>query len=138
MNIQLAKTALIAATALSIVGVAAPVSAHHSFAMFDTAAQKTLVGTVKKFDWTNPHSFIWLDVANGGAADTWAIEGMSPNFLSRRGWSKNTIKPGDKITLTFHPLKNGDKGGSFMKVVLPGGQEMTMSGASPAAATANP
>ena len=122
MNSKQAKTALIALTALSLIGVSAPASAHHSFAMFDTAAQKTLTGTVKKFDWTNPHSFIWIDVGSGATAETWGIEGMSPNFLARRGWSKNTIKVGDKISLTFHPLKNGDKGGSFMKVLLPTGQ----------------
>ena len=62
---------------------------------------------------------------------------MSPNYLGRRGWSKNTLKPGDKVTVTVHPLKDGSKGGSFMKVKLADGQEMSMTGAN-ATAAANP
>ena len=63
-----------------------------------------------------------------GAAEQWGIEGMSPNFLGRRGWSKNTLQPGDKITLDIHPLRNGEKGGTFLSVTLPDGKVMKMSG----------
>ena len=109
-------------------------SAHHSFAMFDLSVSKTLVGTVKEFQWTNPHTWIWIDVpAANSATETWGIEGMSPNFLARRGWSKATLKAGDKVTVVIHPVKTGEHGGSFMKVTLPSGQVMDMMGASPAA-----
>ena len=105
------------------------VSAHHSYSMFDLKETKTLVGTVKQFEWTNPHSWLWVYVPNGaGAIEQWGIEGMSPNYLGRRGWSRNTLKAGDKITLEIHPLKNGERGGTFLSVTLPDGKVMRMTG----------
>jgi hypothetical protein len=119
----------IAVAALGIASMAAPALAHHSFAMFSLQEEKSLSGTVEKFDWTNPHTFIWLDVVKGSTTERWGIEGMSPNFLERRGWTKNTLAVGDKITVTIHPLKDGSTGGSFVKVMLPNGKEMNMFGA---------
>jgi hypothetical protein len=116
-----------AAIALSLTaGAAAPALAHHSFAMFDFQASKTVTGTVEQFDWTNPHTFIWLQVPEGahGATVRYGFEGMSPNYLGRRGWSKTTLKPGDKVTVTYHPLKDGSKGGTYQKVMLPDGKEL--------------
>jgi len=123
------KTLIGAAIALSLTaGAAAPALAHHSFAMFDFQSSKTVTGTVEQFDWTNPHTFIWLDVPTGaanGATERYGFEGMSPNFLGRRGWTKNTLKPGDKVTVTFHPMKDSaQKGGTYMKVMLSDGKEL--------------
>lgn len=121
------KTRIISAcAALALVSaVAAPALAHHSFAMFDFQASKTVTGTVEQFDWTNPHTFIWLQVANDkGVSERFSFEGMSPNYLGRRGWSKTTLKPGDKVTVTFHPLKDGSKGGTYQKVTLSDGKEL--------------
>ena len=119
---------LISATmALSLAaGTTAPALAHHSFAMFDFQASKTVTGTVEQFDWTNPHTFIWLQVPTGanGATERYGFEGMSPNYLGRRGWSKTTLNPGDKVTVTFHPLKDGSKGGTYQKVTLSNGKEL--------------
>jgi hypothetical protein len=123
------RKTLIAAAALCMAGMAAPALAHHSFAMFALQDEKSLTGTIEKFEWTNPHTFIWLNVAKGATTERWGIEGMSPNYLERRGWSKNTLAIGDKVTLTFHPLKDGSTGGSFVKVMLPNGKEMNMFGA---------
>jgi len=96
-------------------------SAHHSFAVFDMTSEKTITGTVSKFEWTNPHTFIFVDVPNDkGVMETWAIEGMSPNYLGRRGWSKTSVKPGDKITVTVRPLKDGKAGGMFVRALLDG------------------
>jgi hypothetical protein len=104
--------------------------AHHSFSMFDMQSTKTLNGTVKQFDWTNPHTWLWMYVANDkGELEQWGIEGMSPNFLGRRGWSKNTLKPGDKVAVEIHPLRNGEKGGTFLNVTLPDGRILRMFGA---------
>src|SRR5580658_9533221 len=102
--------------------------AHHSYSAFDMSGEKTLSGVVKKFDYTNPHSWIWLDVKNDqGGVDTWGIEGMSPNYLSRRGWSRTTLKPGDKVSITFHPSKEGN-GGSFVSGKKDTGETLGMTG----------
>src|SRR5262245_46202986 len=94
-------------------------SAHHSFAAFDMAKEQTITGVVSRFDWTNPHTFIWVDVTNDkGVVETWGIEGMSPNFLGRRGWSKNSVKPGEKITISIRPLKEGKTGGMFIRAQI--------------------
>jgi uncharacterized protein DUF6152 len=97
-------------------------SAHHSFAMFDQASTKTLVGTVKEVQWTNPH--IWVQVLvpdpKTGAAAEWSIEGGSPNGLTRQGWRRTSIKQGDAIEITIHPLKDGTNGGSMMRAMING------------------
>jgi hypothetical protein len=108
------------------VGIAA---AHHSAAAFDTSAEKVITGTVKKFDYSNPHTWVWVDVPNDhGGVDTWGIEGMSPNYLNRRGWTRTTLKPGDKITVTMRPMKNGEKGGMWVKATRPSGEVLLMNG----------
>ena len=121
LGLILAGTAALAA--------ASPALAHHSFAMFDMAKEQTIAGTVTDFQWTNPHSWIWLEVPNAaGAGEQWGVEGMSPNFLERRGWSKNTLHRGDKVSVVIHPVKNGGHGGSFVRLILPDGKVMDMMG----------
>jgi hypothetical protein len=103
--------------------------AHHSFAVFDMNAQKTVTGTVKRVDWTNPHIWIWLDVANDkGGMDVYGFEGMSPNFLNRRGWTRTTLKTGDKITVVYRPMRDGNNGGMFMSTKLADGTALSMGG----------
>ena len=122
-----------AATGAALTLAAAePAGAHHSFAMFDLKAEKVLNGTVKAFEWTNPHTWIHVDVVENGSVVTYAVEGQSPNFWSRRGWSKNTVRPGDKVTISIRPLKDGSKGGMFMRMTLPNGEVKEMNGAAPA------
>jgi hypothetical protein len=111
--------------------------AHHSYAMFDLTKTVTLQGTIRDFQWTNPHSWIWIDVPGAtGANEQWGIEGMSPNYLARRGWSKHTLNPGDKVSVVIHPLKGAEHGGSFLSVTLPDGTVMRQSGEPPPAAPA--
>jgi hypothetical protein len=119
------KTAIFSAAAALTV-IASVASAHHSFAMFDQAKEVTLEGTVKELQWTNPH--IWVQVmakdpATGKEVE-WSIEGGSPNNLARKGWSRNVMKAGDKISIVIHPLKNGEHGGSLMKATI-NGQTLT-------------
>jgi Family of unknown function (DUF6152) len=103
--------------------VAGSVSAHHSFAMFDRSKETTIVGVVEDFQWTNPHSWIELDVPNdSGGTDKWSIELNSPNNLSRQGWKSTSVKPGDKISVIIWPLRSGEKGGLFISLTLPNGQ----------------
>jgi hypothetical protein len=130
MTTTIRRTCATAAVAAALtVAFAGSASSHHSFAPFDLKTEKTVTGTVKQVEWTNPHTWVWLDVPNDqGGVDTWGFEGMSPNYLARRGWSRTTLKPGDRISVVFRPLKDGSKGGSFVRAKLANGQVLTMIG----------
>jgi hypothetical protein len=96
--------------------------AHHSFAMFDQSQTLTLKGEVKDLRWTNPHVFIEVLVKNdAGAADEWSIEMTSPEHLARAGWRPTTLKPGDEVTLSIHPMRDGVKGGQYLSGSGPSG-----------------
>ncbi len=105
--------------------IAQPVMAHHSSAMFDTAQNISLTGTVKEFEWSNPHSWIRIMTDENGAVVQHDIECQSPNILVRRGWRPSSIKTGDKITVVFHPLKDGTAGGQVVSVTIPDGTTLT-------------
>lgn len=123
------QTILTGVISLGLLAATDAAAAHHSFAPFDLRTEKTVTGTVKQVDWTNPHTWVWLDVPNDqGGVDTWGFEGMSPNYLARRGWTKSTLKPGDKISVAFRPLRDGSKGGSFISATLPDGRVLRMIG----------
>jgi len=113
-----------AAIASSIVACAAgaQVHAHHSFAMFDHEHRITIAGTIVKFEWTNPHVYIELDVPDGAATKHYTVECASPNVLKRVGWKFNDLKVGDKVTLLINPLRNGDPGGMLEQATLPDGR----------------
>lgn len=130
MKTSLTKALLsgIVATLL-IAAMVAPLAAHHSFSMFDTTTQKTVTGNVKELQWTNPHIWLWIYVTNDkGVKDTYGFEGMSPNFLERRGWTRNTLKVGDKITITYNPMRDGNNGGMFMRGTMESGKVLTSGG----------
>ena len=128
--LQPVRAAAFAAIVL-LLPVANPARAHHSFSVFDMQTQKTLEGEVVEFQWTNPHTWTWLNVTNeDGSVTKWGLEGMSPNFLGRRGWSKNTLKSGDHIKVVIAPLKSGEPGGTFLRATLADGTNMTMFGGS--------
>jgi hypothetical protein len=100
-----------------------PAFAHHSFAMFDHARSVTLKGTVTKFQWTNPHAYIELDVAApDGKVSHFTIECTSINMLQRQGWRSTAIKAGDKVTAVVSPLIDGQPGGLLLEVTLPDGK----------------
>lgn len=95
------------------------VQAHHSFAMYDSAKLVSVVGTVKEFQWTNPHALLWIDAQIDGASELWTIElPTSPGNLARMGWSKRSLKPGDGVVVEINPLRDGKHGGSFKKVTI--------------------
>ena len=111
------------AAALGALGLilAGPAGAHHAFAMFDTNRELTLEGTVKEFQWTNPHTWVQLLVKDGAGKEVeWSIEGSSPNNLARFGWSRNSLKSGDHVQAIVHPLKDGSIGGSLVKITVNG------------------
>ena len=102
--------------------VAVPALAHHSFAMFDQTKVMTLDGTVHEFQWTNPHSFIELDVVSGGRTQRWSIELNSPNNLTRQGWRRTSLKAGERVSVRIAPLRNGHPGGLFLDLRKPDGR----------------
>jgi hypothetical protein len=98
----------------------------------DNEKERTLEGTVKEFQWTNPHAWIQLMVKGpDGKTTEWSIECASPNGLKRQGWRAASIKAGDKVTAIIHPLKNGDSGGSLVIVTLPDGKTLGRRGPPP-------
>jgi hypothetical protein len=99
------------------------VSAHHSTAMFEWGKEKELNGTVDKWEWTQPHTFIWLNVPDkNGKMQQWGLEGMSPSWLGRRGWGTRSLAHGDKVKLVYYPLRDGRTGGFYVRVTLPDGR----------------
>ena len=116
---------LIAATAAGLTAalIGVSVSAHHSTAMFDWGKEKTLQGTIDKFQWTQPHAFIWLKApGKGGKEEQWGFEGMSPSWLGRHEWSSKSLSVGQKINLVYYPLRDGRQGGFFVRVTMPDGK----------------
>jgi hypothetical protein len=111
-----------ACVAIILLLAASSALAHHSFAMFDQSKTITLEGAVKDFRWTNPHVFIQLLVRNeSGIDEEWSIEMTSPEHLARAGWRPGTLKPGDEVTLSIHPMREGIKGGQYLSGTGPGG-----------------
>jgi hypothetical protein len=109
--------------ALGVLGSAAPSFAHHSTAMYNMATPTTVTGTVKRFEWTNPHAFIYLEVTDEkGNKVEWAIEMMSLNHLKSYGWMHSTVKPGDTISCTGGAAKSGDPAMLASLIKLPDGR----------------
>jgi len=106
---------------IAAVLIASPTTAHHSFNMFDKQGELWLEGTVSKFQWTNPHTFIQLIVIRDGKEVEWSLEGGSPNILARNGWKRTSIQPGEKLRILVYPLKSGEPGGSFLEIHKPDG-----------------
>jgi len=127
------KSASFALGAAFVLAFAAPALAHHSFAMFDLdpAHVTTMNGTVKELEWVNPHAWLHIVAKNkAGVAEEWSFEMGSPGQLTSKGWSKDVIKPGDVIAVSFHPMKDGSHGGNEITVktangTILGGQPTT-------------
>ena len=120
------KLAMVAGiTALAMSGSSA--SAHHAFAAeFDANKPVNFKGTITKMEWINPHSWLHVMVSDAatGQQGVWALELSSPARLKRMGMSADSVKPGDAISVTFHPLKDGARGGQFLQAVLPDGKQI--------------
>ena len=120
----------IAFAASMLAGIAAPAFAHHSFAMFDADKTVTLKGVVKELEWTNPHVWMRMMVADPatGKVLQYALEMGSVARSTYDGWKKDTVKPGDAITLTIHPLKDGSRGGMYLAAELADGHRLGRTG----------
>jgi hypothetical protein len=120
---------------LSLAGIAfamsaMPALAHHSFAMFDAEKTVTLKGTVREFEWQNPHVWLEMNVVDPatGKPVKYSLEMGSVARSTYDGWKKDTVRPGDPITATMHPLKDGSRGGMYLSVELPTGQKFGRTG----------
>jgi hypothetical protein len=120
------KRQLVACMAgVAIVASGGAALAHHSFAMFDADQKMTLAGTVKEFQWTNPHAWIFVMVPNQeGQLEQWAVELGGPGQITRQGWSPKTLTPGMDVKLVIHPLRDGTNGGQFMGITLADGTQL--------------
>jgi Family of unknown function (DUF6152) len=104
-----------------------PVFAHHSFAQFDASKTLTLNGTVRNFEWTNPHAWLWILVPGpAGTTELWGAETKAPTGLARDGWTKRSFKPGDKIKLEIHPIRTGAKAGDFIRATFADGRQVAV------------
>jgi hypothetical protein len=113
------------AAALACLG-AAPALAHHSYSMFDTTKSVFVKGTIAKVEWVNPHTFVWLYVQNKDKPaeyDLYAFENGPITMLMRAGWTKDTMRVGEKVTVQYFPLKDGRTGGSFVRAIHEDGSE---------------
>ena len=121
------KLLCIAGVAAGLLAGAAPAVAHHSGAMFDSTKKVVLKGTVKELQWTNPH--MWLEVMvpdpKTGKAVQWGFEMIGPNVMAREGWTRNTVRAGDVVTVTGNPLKDGRPGAGYRSIVLANGKVLT-------------
>lgn len=117
---------LMSVSVLAAAMSALPVSAHHATTMFERGKDTTVTGTVKTFSWTNPHVRVEIVEDKGGVpGETWNIEGPTPNALIPVGWKRTTLKPGDKVTLKFAPMRDGSHAGLLTGAVLADGTVLT-------------
>jgi hypothetical protein len=106
--------------------VSGPVFAHHGRSNYDVTQNITLKGIVTEFEWQNPHALIHFDVTDeNGKVEKWVGETNSPNTLTRQGWTRNTVKVGDQITLIGHRVKGGSPYINFSKIIFADGKELS-------------
>jgi hypothetical protein len=125
MNLKLPAAAVVAVSLC-----AAPALAHHSFAMFDQTKAVTLKGTVKELEWSNPHAWLRVEIvdATTGKPQQYAFEMGSVARSTFDGWTRNTVKPGDVVSVTMAPLRDGSRGGMYLGIDLPNGKHLGRTG----------
>ena len=118
------KKSLVLGTLAIAAAMPASVFAHHSYAMFDHTKEVVLKGTVKEWQWTSPHTWLYMVVPNpkGGEPLKYSVEGGNPGLLRRQGFTKGSLAPGDKVTVYMSPLKSGQNGGAIDAVQLANGK----------------
>jgi hypothetical protein len=115
------------ALALALPAALGTAVAHHAPAMYDLGEEVVVTATVTAFEWAEPHVAVGIVVsAEDGTQAPWSLEGMSPSYLGRRGWTRYTLKQGDRIEVTFFARKDGTNGGMFIRATLPDGSLKVM------------
>lgn len=114
-SLRLVAAVLLAALPLT------PTAAHHSFAMFDPSKPLSFQATVRNFQWTAPHAILWVEAGQVGryGPGLWSLElPTSPGNLSKMGWSRTSLKPGDKVIVDINPIRDGRRSGQFKKATI--------------------
>jgi hypothetical protein len=119
------KFLMVLALGIGVSILSLPLLAHHGNAAYDTGKNITLKGTVTQWFWANPHCVLRLDVTDdGGQVVQWTVETENPSSMIHYGWTKQSLKPGDQVTVTVIPVKNGNPVGRIIEVVLSNGQRL--------------
>lgn len=120
------RSAIRLAAVMALLGMTSgAATAHHSGAMFDAGQTVSLSGTVRQFQWVNPHCFIQLVTRDAqGREQEWSLEMSAPVHLMRLGWTRSSLAPGERITVQLHPLRNGDRGGNVVSVTDAEGNQL--------------
>jgi hypothetical protein len=119
------KTVLVAAVAVALLSISMALFAHHGTSVFDMSKTLTMKGSVTAWDWSNPHCLLQFDVKNeSGEVVHWIAETQNPGNMVYAGWAKASFKPGDEVTVTLVPAKNGRPFGRINQVVLPNGKTL--------------
>ncbi len=122
---DLMRFQLACAAALALTVASSAAQAHHSFAMFDMTKQVTVNGTVKQFQWTNPHAYIQLVAKDSSGKDVeWSMEMGAPMYLYARGWRPSSLKAGMRVSVILNPLRNGKPGGVVREVSTADGKQI--------------
>jgi uncharacterized protein DUF6152 len=133
------KLLMVFAVAIGVLIVSVPLFAHHGTAALDTDKNLTMKGTVTEWFWANPHCFIQMDVKDDqGQMVHWVVETSAPPSMINSGWTKQTLKPGDQVTVTVNPVKSGRTVGRVVEVVLPNGKKLSGGFGSQPPAAGNP
>lgn len=120
------RMAAIAWLSIAILTICAPMFAHHGNAAYEMSKTISFKATVTKYDYTNPHTTIYFDVTDDkGNVEHWVAETTNPAMLNRVGWSRDSLKPGDQVTLVANPNKVGAKVVFLQKVIFPDGKELS-------------
>jgi hypothetical protein len=118
MRLTILGAAVVAAMAFTGNAVA-----HHTHAHYEATRTIVITGTIKEFEWVNPHSWVTIAVTDpAGVTKDWLLEARGPGALTRSGWTKDSLKPGDKVSITIRPLKSGGTGGLVRAVTLADGK----------------
>ena len=112
------------AVVASVLALSGTAQAHHSRAMFNLQQPVTLTGTVRAFQFTNPHCYIQLSVPGSGRVVEWSIEMGAPSHLRGRGWKRSTLQAGDAVRVTIAPLRDGKPGGELLNITTADGQPL--------------